>query len=145
MAPTRILVVLVIASALIGAAAGWALSLASPWPAATLGLRDDLDNLEVRMATLEKQPRRGPPGPTGPQGERGPPGPPGPQGPAGEINERDFVRRSLGSAQSTLNLSRLQNCLDDLERAVSRIADHLAFDGGFFTRPSVFCFGVASP
>lgn len=83
----------------------------------------------------------GPTGPAGPQWPTGPRGPAGPQGPAGEVtNADDFVRRSAYSYsysyRKTLNLDRLQSCLDDIADAIR------AINGGFGFFRTVSCTGV---
>ena len=125
-----------------------------------------LAELTDRLETLKRGPE-GPEGPTGPlgpagpqgaQGVQGPPGPngsagpPGPQGPAGSItNANGFVKKGPLSLQSSLDLTRLDGCLGDLESVIDQISASLrSLDsalryGGYWSAPfvsSIFCTSV---
>lgn len=87
---------------------------------------------------------RGDDGPTGPLGATGPAGPRGPQGlqgPAGEItNADDFVKLSVASYNSSVDLSALESCLSSISGAIDDLERIVDFGYGFVS--SVRCFGV---
>ena len=93
------------------------------WQAADSGA---VEEVQERIDELAAEVAKGKPGPPRPEG------PPGPVGPAGTImNADDFVRldgrgrpsRPSRSGYSSIDLSELQRCLDDLEDAIDDLED----------------------
>ena len=125
----------------------------APGPAGSQGLRGEPgptgpQGPQGAPGPAGSQGLRGEPGPTGPQGPQGAPGPAGSQGLRGELGSAEdigqFVERSaldIGVSKS-LNLSRLESCIEDLENSVENIAREILYGRGLYSTPILSCFGI---